>query len=68
MPPPTTMNVSITPQLAAFVHERVAMGRYRSASEVVRAALRLLEEAERERDPPPGPLAEGAQRGRINGR
>ncbi len=68
MPPPTTMNVSITPQLAAFVHERVATGRYRSASEVVRAALRLLEDAERDRDPPLGPQAEGSQRGRINGR
>ena len=47
MPPPRTMNVSLTPELAAFVQGRVASGRYGSASEVVRAALRLLEEDER---------------------
>jgi antitoxin ParD1/3/4 len=41
-----TRNVSLTPQLEAFIDGRVAVGRYRSASEVVRAGLRLLEEAE----------------------
>jgi antitoxin ParD1/3/4 len=46
MPPRKTRNVSLTPRLDAFVDGRVAAGRYRSASEVVRAALRLLEEAE----------------------
>ena len=44
-----TRNVSLTPELEAFVDGRVASGRYRSASEVVRAALRLLEEDERRR-------------------
>jgi antitoxin ParD1/3/4 len=43
-----TMNVSLTPELERSVAERVASGRYRSASEVVRAALRLLEKEERE--------------------
>jgi antitoxin ParD1/3/4 len=38
------MNVSLTPTLAKLVDERVASGRYGSASEVVREALRLLEE------------------------
>jgi antitoxin ParD1/3/4 len=52
MPPPRTMNVSLTPELAAFVQDRVASGRYGSASEVVRAALRLLEEDERRRHEP----------------
>ena len=37
-----TMNVSLAPELERFVAETVASGRYRSASEVVRAALRLL--------------------------
>ncbi|MBD2751223.1 type II toxin-antitoxin system ParD family antitoxin [Microvirga sp. BT688] len=36
------MNVSITPELEQFVSDRVASGQYQSASEVVRAALRLL--------------------------
>ena len=43
-----TMNVSLTPELERSVAERVASGRYRSASEVVRAASRLLEKEERE--------------------
>ena len=42
-----TRNVSLTPELEAFIDNTVASGRYRSASEVVRAALRLLDEHER---------------------
>ena len=38
------MNVSLTPQLEKFVSAKVESGRYNSASEVVREALRLLEE------------------------
>jgi putative addiction module CopG family antidote len=45
VPPRKTRNVSLTPQLEAFIDRRGATGRYRSASEVVRAALRLLQEA-----------------------
>jgi antitoxin ParD1/3/4 len=44
-----TMNVSLAPELERFVAETVASGRYRSASEVVRAALRLLEKEEKGR-------------------
>jgi antitoxin ParD1/3/4 len=44
-----TVNVSLTPHLEAFIHETVGSGRYQSASEVVRTALRLLEEREHER-------------------
>jgi antitoxin ParD1/3/4 len=46
MPTRKTMNVSLTPELEQYVAKRVASGRYRSASEVVRAALRLLEKDE----------------------
>jgi len=38
------MNVSLTPELEKFVSTKVESGRYNSASEVVREALRLLEE------------------------
>lgn len=38
------MNVSLTPELEKFVSAKVQSGRYNSASEVVREALRLLEE------------------------
>jgi len=47
------MNVSLTPELEKFVQEKVEGGRYTSASEVVREALRLLEkqeERQKERD------------------
>jgi antitoxin ParD1/3/4 len=38
------VNVSLTPELEQFVNAKVESGRYNSASEVVREALRLLEE------------------------
>jgi antitoxin ParD1/3/4 len=41
------MNVSLTPELDEFVAGKVESGRYTSASEVVREALRLLEEHDR---------------------
>jgi antitoxin ParD1/3/4 len=44
------MNVSLTPELEKFVSEKVESGRYTSASEVVREALRLLEEHDRARN------------------
>ncbi len=43
------MNVSLTPELDKFVAGKVESGRYTSASEVVREALRLLEEHDRAR-------------------
>lgn len=38
------MNVSLTPELEKLVADRVSSGRYATASEVIREALRLLEE------------------------
>ena len=38
------MNVSLTPELEDLVADKVKSGLYNSASEVVRAALRLLSE------------------------
>jgi antitoxin ParD1/3/4 len=43
------MNVSLTPELEKFVSTKVDSGRYSSASEVVREALRLLEEHDQAR-------------------
>jgi len=42
-------NVSLTPELERFAEECVRTGRYGNVSEVARAALRLLQDAERER-------------------
>jgi antitoxin ParD1/3/4 len=40
------MNVSLTPELAKLVEEKVASGLYGSASEVIREALRLLADSD----------------------
>jgi antitoxin ParD1/3/4 len=49
MPHRTTVNISLTPELDAFLRNRVRSGRYQTTSEVVREALRLLERQEEER-------------------
>jgi antitoxin ParD1/3/4 len=41
------MNVSLTRELEQLVADRVRSGRYGSASEVIREALRLLDERDR---------------------
>lgn len=46
----TTVNISITPALDAFLRSRVKSGRYQTTSEVVREALRLLERQEKEQE------------------
>ena len=43
------MNVSLTAELEKFVSAKVDSGRYNSASDVVREALRLLEEHDQAR-------------------
>jgi antitoxin ParD1/3/4 len=44
------MNVSLTPELESLINKKVQSGLYNSASEVVREALRLLEEKDRLRE------------------
>ena len=44
------MNVSLTPQLEELVKRKVESGLYGSASEVMREALRLLDEHDRLRN------------------
>ena len=44
------MNVNLTPQLESLVRSKVSSGLYTSASEVVREALRLMEEQDRLRE------------------
>ena len=44
------MNVSLTPELEAMVAEKVKSGLYNSASEVVRAGLRLVREQDQLRE------------------
>ena len=44
------MNVNLTPQLEELVRSKVASGLYTSASEVVREALRLMDEQDRVRE------------------
>ncbi|MBV1800310.1 type II toxin-antitoxin system ParD family antitoxin [Siccirubricoccus sp. G192] len=66
MPPRASLNVSLTPELTAYIGERVASGRYRSASEVVRASLRLLQRDEPagSRQPAPSPaVSDGTDHG-----
>lgn len=42
-------NVNLTPQLEEMIRRKLASGMYGSASEVVREALRLLDERDREK-------------------
>ena len=59
----TVRSVSLTPEIETFIADRIASGRFRNASEVIRAAMRLLEEDERRREAPwpPSPMAGGRQ-------
>lgn len=45
-----TMNVSLTPELEAMIQAKVATGMYNNASEVIREALRLLNENDHLKD------------------
>lgn len=43
------MNVSLTPELERYINEKVEAGSYRSASEVVRESVRLMQRVEEDR-------------------
>lgn len=57
MPSKHAISVSLTEHLDLFVKSELATGRYRTASEVVRAGLRLLEEQIAQRGSPAGSSA-----------
>jgi antitoxin ParD1/3/4 len=63
------MNVSLTPELERLVNEKVESGLYQTASEVVREALRLLNERDQAREQLRADVQAGfAQIGRGEGR
>jgi antitoxin ParD1/3/4 len=71
MPPKASLNVSLTPELTAYISSLVATGYYRSSSEVVRAGLRLMQRegttltaAPGQRLPGKGPLTPDPASGR----
>ena len=62
-----TMNVNLSPQLEEMVRQKVASGLYTSASEVVREALRLMEEYDRVRAAKLEQLRQDIQEGLASG-
>lgn len=43
-----TRNINLTPQMDSYVDAKIQSGEYANASEVLRAGLRALEQADRE--------------------
>lgn len=61
------MNVNLTPELEELVRSKVTSGMYASASEVVREALRLMEEQDRIREAKFGQLRAEVRQGLSSG-
>ncbi len=59
------MNVSLTPEFETFVGDKLKSGTFSSASEVVRAGLRLLQEHDAERAAHLEALRQDVQLGRA---
>lgn len=62
-----TRNVNLTPELDRFVSVKVEAGLYSNASEVMRAALRLLERDEREHEEKMSALRSAIDKGFASG-
>jgi antitoxin ParD1/3/4 len=62
-----TRNVNLTPELDGFVAAKVETGLYANASEVMRAALRLLERDEREQEEKMAQLRLAIEKGFTSG-
>jgi antitoxin ParD1/3/4 len=62
-----TRNINLTPELDRFVATKVDAGLYANASEVMRAALRLLERDEREHEEKIAALREAINEGIESG-
>src|SRR5437899_6344363 len=58
-----TRNINLTEHFDRFVERQVSSGRYSNASEIVRDALRLLEEEEQERATKLKALRQAARQG-----
>jgi antitoxin ParD1/3/4 len=58
-----TRNINLTEYFDLFVKRQISSGRYSNASEIVREALRLLEEREQERDAKLKALRQAAKQG-----
>ena len=61
------MNINLTPQLEEMIRQKVESGMYNSASEVVRDALRLMEEKDRLRAAKLDQLRQEIQEGLSSG-
>ena len=61
------MNISLTPHLEGMIRAKIASGSYNSATEVVREALRLLEEEDQLRSLKLQRLREDIQEGLESG-
>jgi antitoxin ParD1/3/4 len=58
-----TRNINLTEHFDRFIERQVSSGRYGNASEIVREALRLLEEQEQEREAKLKTLRQAAKQG-----
>lgn len=62
-----TRNVNLTPELDNLISAKVETGLYANASEVMRAALRLLERDEREQEEKMAGLRRAIEKGAASG-